>query len=551
MSRPWNATYQEYGIAPEIDADVYPSVVAMLDAAMLTYAERPAFCALGQTLSYAQVDALSSAFCAWLQQECGVQKGDRVAVMLPNLLAFPIAFLGIARAGAIQVNVNPLYTPRELAHQLADSGAAVIVIFGGSTPTFAEIAAHCAIKTVIVADLADATVAPIPSPPCDARLLSGALPLTTVRFRDCLTRGAALQRRGVSLTGSDVLLLQYTGGTTGVSKGATLTHRNITANVAQFRGFMSDTLRPGMEVVITAIPLYHIMALTVNFVCMFSLGATNWLFANPRDIDGLVETFRVAKPSVFNGVNTLYGALCLHPRIQEVDFSNLRLAGGGGSAMLAATAARWKAITGRFICEGYGLSETSPCAAFNPGAIKEFTGCTGIPVPSTDIVLLDESDNEVALGAAGEICIKGPQVMRGYWNAPDANASAFTVTGYFRTGDIGVFNAKGFLKIVDRKKDMILVSGFNVYPNEIEDVATACPGVAECACIGVPDEKSGEAVKLFVVKAPGVELSVEAVTAFCRAALTGYKMPRTVVMVESLPKSAVGKILRRELRDVV
>jgi long-chain acyl-CoA synthetase len=546
--KPWLATYEEYGIAADINPDIFPSVVAMMDSAMNIYPDRIAFCALGQTLTYGDVDRLSGAFAAALQNQFGVKKGDRIAVMLPNIMAFPVTFLGIARAGAIQVNVNPLYTPRELAHQLRDSGAEIIIIFGGSTPTLAEIIGDSAIKHVMVVDLGDATSARIPSPPCDPRLNSA------VSFRDVLSQAAAQNYARIELDGSDILLLQYTGGTTGVSKGAVLSHRNIIANVEQFKGFMSDALRPGQEVIVTAIPLYHIMALTVNFVCTFSIGATNWLYANPRDMDGLVATLSAAKPSIFNGVNTLYGGLCLHPKIAEVDFSNLRLSGGGGSAVLGATAERWRQITGRFICEGYGLSETSPCVAFNPAAIKEFTGTTGMPVPSTDIKLLDESDAEVAIGDSGEICVKGPQVMRGYWHQPEANAAAFTADGYFRTGDIGVFNARGFLKIVDRKKDMILVSGFNVYPNEIEDVATACPGVAECACIGVADEKTGEAVKLFVVKAPGsvgAELSPEAVISYCRTALTGYKMPKSVHIVEALPKSAVGKILRRELRDWV
>ena len=544
-TKPWFATYKANNIPATINADAFPSVVHMLEAAMAQFADRAAFRAFGQTLSYADVDRQSAALAAWLQQRLGVKKGDRVAVMLPNFLAFPIAFLGIARAGAVQVNVNPLYTPRELEHQLNDSGSEIIVIFNGSTPTLAEAIARTGIKTVVTVTPGDGSGAALPSPPVDARL-SG-----TIAFTDALAQGATMTRTPVVLTGDDLLFLQYTGGTTGLSKGAALSHRNLVANVEQFKSVMPSALRPGQEVIVTAIPLYHIFALMVNFLTYFSVGAESWLVANPRDMDGFVEVLKQAKPSIFMGVNTLYAGLTLHPRIGEVDFSNLRLSGGGGSAVVGATSSKWKAITGNFIREGYGLSETSPVVSFNPASIQDFNGTTGLPLPGTDIKLLDDYGDEVALGESGEVCVKGPQVMGGYWNQPEANAAAFTADGYFRTGDVGVITPEGFLKIVDRKKDMVIVSGFNVFPNEIEAVASACPGVAECACIGVTDERTGEAVKLFAVKTPGATLTADELIAHCRKEMTAYKVPKLVVFVDALPKSTVGKILRRELRSVV
>ena len=495
------------------------------------------------TLSYADTDRLSRDFAAWLQAQ-GVKKGDRIAVMTPNILAFPVAMLGIIRAGAVQVNVNPLYTPRELEHQLNDAGAKIIVIFNGSTPTLAEIVAKTPVKEIVTAGLAVGADSKLPSPPVDERLKQ------TVALVDALSRGAKLPFTPVDLGPDDLLFLQYTGGTTGLSKGAALTHGNLLANVAQFGLFMPEALREGEEVVVTAIPLYHIFALMVNFISYFAIGADDWLVANPRDMDGFVETLRQARPTVFTGVNTLFAGLTMHPKLAEVDWSRLRLAAGGGAAIIPTVSERWKAITGHFIREGYGLSETSPVATFNPAAVKEFTGTTGLPMPSSDIKLLGDDDKEVALGEAGEVCIKGPHVMRGYWEKPDANAQAFTADGYFRTGDVGQFDARGFLKIVDRKKDMIIVSGFNVYPNDVEAVASACPGVAECACVGVSDEKTGEAVQLFVVKASGAELSEAQVIEFCRKELTGYKVPKQVSFIDALPKSTVGKILRRELRGV-
>ncbi len=541
-NRHWQASY---GTVPtEINPDAYPSVTLMMEEAMQRYADRPAFRCAGQTLSYAQVDKLSRDFAAYLQNKLGVKKGDRIAVMTPNLLAFPIAFLGIMRAGAAQVNVNPLYTPHELQHQLNDAGVEVIVVFSAVSGTVAEVMAKTGLKTVITNGVGEGSGQALPSPPVDARLTSA------TSLAAALAEGATLPFTPVVTNGGDLLFLQYTGGTTGLSKGAALSHRNLVANVEQYKAFMPQQMTVPGQVIVTAIPLYHVFALMVNFITFFTLGADNWLVPNPCDFDSFIDTMKAARPNVFMGVNTLYAGLVAHPRSKEVDWSRLKLAGGGGAAVIAAVSDKWKAMTGIIIHEGYGLSETSPVVSFNPLWVTEFSSTTGLPLPSTDVKLLAENGSEVALGEAGEIVVKGPQVMSGYWQKPEANASAFTPDGYFRTGDIGVFDAKGFLKIVDRKKDMIIVSGFNVYPNEIEAVATGCPGMAECACVGVSDEKTGEAVKLFVVKLPGATLNEADVIAHCRRELTGYKIPRHVVFVDSLPKSAVGKILRRELRDV-
>ncbi|HDR8987045.1 TPA: AMP-binding protein [Burkholderia vietnamiensis] len=531
-----------YGSIPaEIDPDRFPSVTALLDDAMRRFAGHPAFRASDRTLTYADVDRLSAALAAYLQQVAQVRKGDRVAVMLPNVLAFPVVFVALARIGAVQVNVNPLYTPHELEHQLNDAGVEVAVVCGGSMATFADVVGKTRVRTVLTVGRDDLGVVDAPAGAC------AALPPGSLALADAFAAGAALQRAPVALDGSDLLLLQYTGGTTGLSKGAALSHRNLIANVEQFAAIVPAARRPGEEVVVTAIPLYHIFALTVNFLSYFAIGAQNWLVANPRDMDGLIDVLKAARPSVFVGVNTLYAGLAGHPRLKEVDWSRLKLSAGGGAAVIDVISARWQAVTGNFIREGYGLSETSPVVTFNPQSVDRFTGTTGLPLPSTDVKLLDDENREVAIGGAGEICVRGPQVMGGYWQKPEANAAAFTEDGYFRTGDIGVFDAAGFLKIVDRKKDMIIVSGFNVYPNEVEAVVTALPGVAECASIGVPDERTGEAPKLFVVLAPDATIGEAEIVAHCRANLAGYKVPKQIRVVERLPKSTVGKILRREL----
>jgi long-chain acyl-CoA synthetase len=544
MSRKcWLAAYGEK-IPYEIDPDAHRSVLEVLEAAMQRFAERPAFHCFGRTLTYADTDRLSRHFAAYLQGKLGVKKGDRIAVMLPNIAAFPLAMLGIVRAGGVQVNVNPLYTSRELEHQLNDAGVETIVIFNGVSATLAEIIGKTAVKQIISVGPADGTGAALPSPPVDARLEN------VVMFPNALAQGAQLAFAPVPLCGDDLLFLQYTGGTTGLSKGAALSHRNLVANAEQFKAFMADAMRPGLEVVVTALPLYHIFALMVNFISYYSIGAENWLIPNPRDMDSFVEILRQARLTALTGVNTLYAGLLAHPKIAEVDFSGLRVAIGGGAAVLPTTSAKWKTLTGKNILEGYGLSETSPILTLNPTTMEGFSATVGLPFPSTDIKLLDDDDNEAAVGEPGEVCAKGPQVMQGYWQKPQANASAFTADGYFRTGDIGVFDAKGFLKIVDRKKDMIIVSGFNVFPNEVEAIAAACTGVAECACVGRPDEKTGEAVRLFVAKAPGATLTETDLIAHCRGQLSAYKVPKEVRFLDALPKSNVGKILRRDLREL-
>ena len=540
-SKHWLAAYGAR-IPAEINPHAHRSVLDMLEGAMQRFADRPAFRCFGRTLTYADTDRLSRDFAAYLQGRLGVKKGDRIAVMLPNIPAFAFAMLGVVRAGAVQVNVNPLYTPRELEHQLNDAGVEIIIIFSGVSPTLAEIIGKTAVKQVISVGLGDGTGATLASPPVDARLAN------VVAFSDALIQGADLALTPVALCADDLLFLQYTGGTTGVSKGAALSHGNLVANTEQCKAFIPDALRPGQEVVVTALPLYHIFALMVNFITFFSIGAENWLVPNPRDIESFCDTLKKSRLTVFTGVNTLFGAMAMHPSIKEVDFTSLRVTIGGGATVLPTTSQKWKALTGKHILEGYGLSETSPILTLNPMTATSFSGTVGLPFPSTDIKLLDVDDMEVPLGQPGEICAKGPQVMKGYWQKPEANTAAFTADGYFRTGDIGVFDDKGFLKIVDRKKDMIIVSGFNVYPNEVEAVAAACTGVAECACVGKPDEKTGEAVRLFVTKAPGATLTEDDVIAHCRRELTAYKVPKEVRFLDALPKSNVGKILRKDLR---
>jgi long-chain acyl-CoA synthetase len=538
----WLASYGER-IPAEINADAYRSVLDMFERAMQRFVDKPAIRCFDQTLTYADTDRLSRNFAAYLQSKLGVTKGDRIAVMLPNIPAFAVAMLSIVRAGAVQVNVNPLYTPRELEHQLNDAGVETIVMFSGSSPTLADVIASTGVKNVISVNLGDGTGASLASPPVDSRLKG-------VAFADAVAQGADLPFKSVPVSGDDLLFLQYTGGTTGVSKGAALSHRNLVANTEQFKAFIPDALRPGQEVVVTALPLYHIFALMVNFISCYSIGAENWFVPNPRDMNSFVDILSKARPTIFTGVNTLFGGLLMHPKIADLDFSNLRVAIGGGAAVLPTTSAKWKAITGRDILEGYGLSETSPILSLNPMTASGFSATVGLPLPSTDIKLFGEDDKEAAIGEPGEICAKGPQVMSGYWQRPDANAAAFTPDGYFRTGDVGVFDERGFLKIVDRKKDMIIVSGFNVYPNEVEAVAAACVGVAECACVGKPDKKTGEAVRLFVSKAPGASLTEIELLAHCRRELAAYKVPKEIRFLEALPKSTVGKILRKDLRTL-
>ena len=545
------------GVPAQIDTLGLGTVADFLDDAVNLYADRVAFVSgsTGVQISYTQLDQLSRRVAGYFQSVLKLPLGTRVALMMPNILQYPVCLFGLLRAGYVVVNINPQYTPRELEHQLKDSGALAMVIVDVFAHTLSQVIAKTQVQQVVCTGLADMmpaltrAVAQFVIHRVKKLVPAYDLP-RSIGFRAMLKMGARAGFKAVRQDADELAFLQYTGGTTGVSKGAALTHRNLVANTEQFKALMPDALRAGQEVIVTAIPLYHIFALMVNFITYFSVGADNWLVTNPRDMDSFVDVLKKARPSIFMGVNTLYAGLTMHPKITEVDFSNLRLSGGGGSAVVAATSAKWKAITGNFIREGYGLSETSPVVSFNPASIQEFNGTTGLPLPGTDVLLLTEEGAQAGQGESGEVCVKGPQVMGGYWNQAQANAAAFTADGYFRTGDIGLFDPQGNLKIVDRKKDMVLVSGFNVFPNEIEAVASACPGVAECACVGVPDEKTGEAVKLFVVKTPGATLTEEEVIAHCRKDMTAYKVPKIVRFVDALPKSTVGKILRRELRDV-
>lgn len=539
MSKPWHKSYGPQ-VPLEINADAYPSVASLFADAVTKFGPLPAFECFGKTMSYEEIDHASRAVAAWLQR-AGIKRGDRIALMCPNIFAFPIAMLGILRAGAAQVNVNPLYTPHELAHQLNDAGAETIMILGASTPVLAEVLAETPIRKVITIDPGDGIGLPIPAPAIDARLSDA------VRFADVLAQGAELPFAPVELTGDDIIFFQYTGGTTGLSKGAVLTHRNIIANCEQFRAMLPEAQAPGKEVVVLALPLYHIFGLMV-MIAYANAGARQLLIPNPRDLAGFIAAIKDAKFSVLPGVNTMFQSLTQHPDFAQVDLSGYKIAIGGGAAVIRATSDKWKAVTGHHIKEGYGLSETSPILCINPLSVSHFTESCGLPVSSTDIKLLDDDGNEVPEGGAGEICASGPQIMRGYWNNDEANRAAFTPDGYFRTGDVGVFTPEGFLRIVDRKKDMVIVSGFNVYPNEVEAVVTACEGIAECACIGVPDDRTGEAVRVYAVRLSGSDVSAEDVIAFCRTELAAYKVPKQIVFLDALPKSNVGKILRRELR---
>ncbi|WP_025898214.1 AMP-binding protein [Sneathiella glossodoripedis] len=537
--------YQHYGseIPKEVDVKAYPNVVAMFDEAIAKFGPQIAFQNFGFDLTYSDLDVASRKIAAYLQSALGHKKGDRVAVMMPNIMGFPTSMLGILRAGLVQVNVNPLYTPRELRHQLIDADVETIIIFSGSTPVLAEILEETPVKNIITVALGDLCNPNLPSPPVDARITNA------IDFQKALNEGENLPFNPVDINQDDLIFLQYTGGTTGLSKGAMLTHGNLVANVMQYRSFAGSLVQEGNEIVITALPLYHIFALMVNFITYFLAGAKNVLITNPRDMPAFVEELKKHKFSVFTGVNTLYAGLLMTPGIEECDFSNLRNAAGGGTAVQKAISDRWKALTGSHIREGYGLSETSPILTFNPPNATEFRSSIGIPLPMTDIAIRDDQGNDVPQGETGEICARGPQVMKGYWKRDDATAEVMTEDGFFKTGDVAYMSEDGYFHIVDRKKDMILVSGFNVFPNEIEAVAAEIEEIAECACIGVPDERTGEAVKLFVVKKPGTEVTAEAIEDYCRKNLTAYKVPKHIVFTNEIPKSAVGKILRRELRD--
>jgi len=541
------------GVPAEIDVGEYASLRDVFDESVARYSSRPSFTCMGRSLSFAELDTLSAAFGAWLQG-IGGGKGTRVALMMPNILQYPVCLFGTIRAGATVVNVNPLYTARELEHQLVDSGAEVIVVLENFAHTLAEVVKKTKVKHVIVTSMGELLgVKGVLVNFVVRRVKKMVKPWSiahTVHLSDVLSEGRRRTLQRVAIGHDDIAFLQYTGGTTGVAKGAMLLHRNIIANLLQARAWVSPVLDANQrEIIVTPLPLYHIFSLTANCLVFMTLGAENLLIPNPRDIPGFVKTLRKVPFTAFTGVNTLFNALLNNAKFARLSFRSLRLVLGGGMAVQEAVAQRWKEVTGVPLIEAYGLTETSPAATINPLDLAAYNGSIGLPIPSTSIVLRDDAGKDVPLGSPGEICVKGPQVMAGYWNRPDETAKVMTPDGYFMTGDIGVMDERGFIRIVDRKKDMILVSGFNVYPNEIEGVAAQHPGILECAAVGVPDKKSGEAVRLYVVKKDPA-LTEADVMKFCRDHLTGYKCPREVLFRGELPKSNVGKILRRELREV-
>ena len=555
MEKFWLASYPA-GVPAEIDPGRYGSLVQMIDEAFAKYAERNAYVCMGKYLSYAELDRLSRQLGAWLQGR-GLQKGARVAIMMPNVLQYPIAIAAVLRAGYTVVNVNPLYTARELEHQLRDSGAEAVFVLENFACTLQKVVEKIQIKHIVVASMGEllGTVkgAIVNMVVRHVKKLVPAWSLPhAVTFSQALKQAAGKQLQPVKLGHDDIAFLQYTGGTTGVAKGAVLTHRNLVANVLQAEEWLTPALKSGKPidqlVFVCALPLYHIFALTVCNMLGTREGALNLLIPNPRDIPGFVKELAKYKVNTFPAVNTLYNALLNNPEFAKLDFSGYRCCVGGGMAVQKGVADKWKALTGCPIIEGYGLSETSPIASANPCTIEEYSGTIGLPLSSTDIAILDDNGQPVPLGQPGEIAIRGPQVMAGYWQRPDETAQVMTDDGFFKTGDIGVMDERGYTKIVDRKKDMILVSGFNVYPNEIEGVVAQHPGVLECACVGVPDEHTGEAVKLFVVR-KDKSLTVEQLMAYCKEQFTGYKKPKYIEFRDDLPKTNVGKILRRELRD--
>ena len=539
--RIWQRSYSA-GIPFEIDLSDIQSITEMFELAVREYGDRTAFSSFGSDLTFREIDRHSRDFAAYLQNHLGLKKGDRVAMMAPNTLVFAVGMFGVIRAGGVQVNVNPLYSPRELEHQLRDADTETIVVFSGSTSTLAEVIDRTPVKNVIVFGLDDLVNGGLPSPPADQRLQD------TTAFIETLARGAELDYLNPDLTQDDLLFLQYTGGTTGLSKGAMLTHGNLLANIKQFEAVACGMIENGSEVVLTAIPMYHIFALMVNTLSFFRWGGKNVLVTDPRQMESFVKTWAATKPSIFTGVNTLYVGLLHTPGFSDIDFSKLKISMGGGAPVQQAISQKWRDLTGRYIKEGYGLSETSPILTVNQLTESEYRTGIGVPLPSTDISLRDDVGQEVPQGQPGELCARGPQIMKGYWRQPEATAEVTTKDGYFKTGDIAVMDEDGYFRIVDRKKDMILVSGFNVFPNEIEEEVAGMPGVLESACVGVPNEATGEAVRLFVVKSDD-SISEDDVRNFCRERLAGYKVPKQVEFIDELPKSAVGKILRRELKQ--
>jgi len=554
MERIWLKQYPA-GVPADIDVTQYESLVELLEESFSKYSDRQAFICMDKSISYRDLDAMSAALAAYLQSK-GLKKGARVALMMPNVLQYPISTAAVLRAGYAVVNVNPLYTPRELEHQLKDSGAEAIIVLENFATTVQQVIAKTAVKHVIVGSMGDLLGFKGVIVNLVVRRVKKMVPAYSIpgaaTFNDALAAGRRMTLTQPPIGPDDVAFLQYTGGTTGVSKGATLLHRNILANVLQNDAWLQPALSqpPHIDrmIIVCALPLYHIFALTACFLLGVRAGGTNLLIPNPRDMAGFVKELMKYQVNFFPAVNTLYNGLLNTPGFDKIDFSKLKISNGGGMAVQRPVADRWKKLTGCGIAEGYGLSETSPALTCNLATAENFSGSIGIPMPSTYISIRDDDGNEVPLGEPGEICAKGPQVMAGYWNRPEETANVMTSDGYFRTGDIGVMTPDGYTKIVDRKKDMILVSGFNVYPNEIEEVIASHPGVLECAVIGVADARSGEAVKAFVVK-KDPNVTAEDIIKFCGTQLTNYKVPKQIEFRTGLPKTNVGKILRRELRD--
>ena len=552
MEKVWLRNYPE-GVSAEADVDAYDSIAALFEESVGRFADRPAYSSFGVTITYRDLDERSRALAAYLQG-LGLDPGDRVAVMMPNLLANPVAIFGVLLAGLTVVNTNPLYTPRELEHQLTDSGARAIVIVENFASVLAEVIGRTRVEHVVLVRMGDGLGFP-KSPLINfvVRRVKKMVPPfhlpDAVRFPAALDQGRGGKPLRPSEAGrDDPAFLQYTGGTTGVAKGAALSHGNVVSNLQQTSSWIGRQFEPGQEVFVTALPLYHIFSLVANCLTGMKYGALNVLITNPRDMPAFVKTIAKLRFSVITGVNTLYNGLLNTPGFESVDFSRLKLAVGGGMAMQRAVAERWRAVTGVPVVEAYGLTETSPAAVANRLDQTEFTGSIGLPLPSTEVSIRDDDGNEAGFDTPGELCVRGPQVMQGYWGRPEETAEVLSDDGWLRTGDVATIDEEGYLRIVDRKKDMIIVSGFNVYPNEIEDVAALHPGVLEVGAVGVPDERSGEAPKIVVVKKdPG--LTAEALIEHCRGQLTGYKVPRHVEFRDELPKTNVGKVLRRELRD--
>ena len=552
MTKIWHKSYDS-GVPYEINPDEYSSINDMLEIAFKKFGENPSFHNMGTTLTYNDIELQGRKFASYLQNNLGLKKGDRVAIMLPNILQYPVALFGLLRAGMIAVYVNPLYTPRELEHQLNDANVTAIVIFANSAHVLEKVLPNTPVKHVFLTEIGDYLKFPknyiVNFVIKKVKKMVPAFTLkNALNFKECVMAGDETKFKKPDVRPNDTAFLQYTGGTTGVAKGAVLTHRNIVANMVQARAWIKDFIVDGKEIIITPLPLYHIFSLTANCFVFSSVGALNILITNPRDIPGFIKELNKWKFTAFTGVNTLFNGLLNNEEFKKLDFSSLKLTLGGGMAVQKAVADRWRVVTGRPLIEAYGLTETSPAACINPMTLKEFNGFIGLPISSTEVEIKDDLGKNMPIGEIGEICIRGPQVMNGYYNRAEETAKVMTNDGFFKTGDLGHMNEQGFVKIVDRKKDMILVSGFNVYPNELEDVISHHPKVLECAAVGVPDDKSGEVVKIFVVK-KDQSLTQEEIMKYCKEQLTSYKVPKFVEFRTELPKSNVGKILRKDLRE--